>query len=160
MNGCVQLFTSRPNPEMVALAPIPRIVLLEPTLTMPEPEMVPWICTMRGVLSPTAATSAAKVLTSAVAPPAPPLVPLRPSLFKAAKPLTPAVLPGVPPLLELELEVELLDELVLELEVELELVLELEEPDPVAAYEQYRGVATLVAGNNEAVQVIGPVRVA
>jgi hypothetical protein len=70
-------------------------------------------------------------------------------LFKAAKPLTPAVLPGVPPELELELE-----------EVELELVLELEEPDPVGAYEQYRGVATLVAGNNEAVQVMGPVRVA
>jgi hypothetical protein len=119
--------------------------------------MVPKICTTRGVLSPTALASAANVLTETDGPPEPPLVPLRPSRFKAAKPLTPAALPGVPPLLELELEVELLDEL--ELEVELLEVLELE-PDPVAAYEQYRGVATLVAGNNEAVQVMGPVRVA
>ena len=37
-------------------------------------------------------------------------------------------------------------------------VLELDEP--VGPYEQYRGVPTLVAGNNEAEQLSGPVSVA
>jgi hypothetical protein len=38
--------------------------------------------------------------------------------------------------------------------------LELEEPEPTAPYEQYRGVPTLMAGNSEAEQLIGPVSVA
>jgi hypothetical protein len=58
-----------------------------------------------------------------------------------------------PPLLD----VELLLELVLELLVEVEL---LELDDAVPPYEQYRGLATLVEGNREAEQVIGPVRFA
>jgi len=62
-----------------------------------------------------------------------------------------------PPLLvELELVLELL---VLELLVlDVEPLLELD--DPLAPYEQYRGLATLVEGNREAEQVIGPVKVA
>jgi hypothetical protein len=63
-----------------------------------------------------------------------------------------------PPLLELELELlelELDEEL-----LELELLLDDELDDPVFEYEQYRGLPTLVAGNNDAWQVIGPVRVA
>ena len=65
--------------------------------------------------------------------------------------VAPVMLP--PPLLLLELLLEL------ELELdELELLLELD--DPVAPYEQYRGVPTLVDGNREAEQVIGPVNVA
>jgi hypothetical protein len=67
------------------------------------------------------------------------------------------VAPMIPPpplLLELLLELEL-DE---ELDEELELLLELD--DPVGPYEQYRGLPTLVDGNSEAEQAIGPVRVA
>jgi hypothetical protein len=69
------------------------------------------------------------------------------------------VMPPPPLLLEEELvELELvLELLVLELEVELE---ELELDEPPAPYEQYRGLPTLLAGNREAEQVIGPVRVA
>jgi hypothetical protein len=57
------------------------------------------------------------------------------------------------------------DELVLELEVELELVelvelLVLELDEPVFEYEQYRGLSTLIDGNSEPEQVIGPVSVA
>jgi len=37
---------------------------------------------------------------------------------------------------------------------------ELELEEPAAPYEQYRGVATLIAGNSEPEQVIGPVSVA
>jgi hypothetical protein len=33
-------------------------------------------------------------------------------------------------------------------------------PESVGPYEQYRGVPTSIAGNNEAAQLIGPVRVA
>ena|SRR5690349_16850024 len=59
-----------------------------------------------------------------------------------------------PPLLEDEL-----------LELELELVLLLDEElllelDAVPPYEQYRGLPTLVDGNKDAEQVIGPVRFA
>jgi hypothetical protein len=134
---------------------------------MPDPLIVPWIWTMRGVPSATALTRAANELTSTVDPPAPPFVPLRPSRFSAAKPLTPCALPGVPPLelelelvLELEVELELvLLELVLELDVELLDVDELDEP-PAGPYEQYRGVPTLMDGNSEAEQLIGPVSVA
>ena len=60
-----------------------------------------------------------------------------------------------PPPLELLLELELLeldDEELLELEDELE--------DPEFEYEQYRGLPTLIDGNNEPWQVIGPVSVA
>jgi hypothetical protein len=71
-------------------------------------------------------------------------------------PVDEQVAPVMPPLPLLLLL--LLDEL-LELELdELELLLELDEP--VGPYEQYRGVPTLVEGNNEAEQVIGPVNVA
>lgn len=52
-----------------------------------------------------------------------------------------------PPLL---LDEELLDEELLELELD----------DPVGPYEQYRGFPTLIDGNSEAEQVIGPVNVA
>jgi hypothetical protein len=62
------------------------------------------------------------------------------------------VMPPPPLLLLLEL---LLLELLLELELEL---LELDEP--VAPYEQYRGLPTPIAGNREAEQVSGPVNVA
>jgi hypothetical protein len=72
-------------------------------------------------------------------------------------------LPGVPPLeleLELEVELELVLELVLELEVELlDVELELDDP-PAAPKEQYRGVPTLIEGNSDAVQLMGPVNVA
>jgi hypothetical protein len=70
--------------------------------------------------------------------------------------VAPVMLP--PPLLLLDEE---LLELVLLLDVELLLVLlELELEEPVPPYEQYRGLPTLVDGNSEAEQVIGPVRVA
>jgi hypothetical protein len=107
---------------------------------MPEPEIVPKICTTRGELSPTAETSCANVLTETLGPPAPPFVPFRPSRFSAAKPLTPCALPGVPPLeleleLVLELDVELLDVELLDVELlEVELLdVELELDDPPAA---------------------------
>ena len=66
----------------------------------------------------------------------------------------------LPPPLELLLDEDEL--LVLELDVELELVelLVLELDEPVPAYEQYRGLPTLVDGNSDAEQVIGPVSVA
>ncbi|HYJ42238.1 MAG TPA: hypothetical protein VEW08_15705 [Steroidobacteraceae bacterium] len=63
-----------------------------------------------------------------------------------------------PPLLEDELVEDELVELELVLLLDVELLLELD--DPVPPYEQYRGLPTLIDGNREAEQVIGPVRVA
>jgi hypothetical protein len=54
----------------------------------------------------------------------------------------------------------LLDEELLELLLDEELLLLLELDEPVPPYEQYRGLPTLVDGNSEAEQVIGPVSVA
>jgi hypothetical protein len=71
--------------------------------------------------------------------------------------VAPVMLP--PPLLvEDELVEDELVELELVLLLDVELLLELD--DPVPPYEQYRGLPTLVDGNSEAEQVIGPVRVA
>ena len=72
-------------------------------------------------------------------------------------PLDEQVAPVMPPPPLLLLEDELLEVELLELEVELLLELELE---PVPPYEQYRGEPTLIDGNREAEQVIGPVNVA
>lgn len=109
------------------------MVLLEPTFTIfgLEPEIVPDTCTMRGVLSPTAATSCAKVVTVTVWPPTPPLVPLRPALFSVAKPIRPGALPPDEvelPVPELDDEELVLDEL-LEEELEEEELEELDEDD-------------------------------
>ena len=71
------------------------------------------------------------------------------------------VAPVMPPDDELLLEDVLLDDVELdevdELDVD-ELELELEDPEP--PYEQYRGLPTLIDGNSEPWQVIGPVSVA
>ena len=67
--------------------------------------------------------------------------------------------PVIPPPPELELELLLLELLELELEL-LELELELELDEPEFEYEQYLGLPTLLAGNSEPEQVIGPVRLA
>ena len=62
-----------------------------------------------------------------------------------------------PPLLLVDDELVELELVLLVLVLDVEL---LELDVPPAPYEQYRGLATLVAGNREAEQVIGPVRVA
>lgn len=60
----------RPIPTSLPLRPI--IDLLEPTMTLAAPVMVPETTTIRGVVSATALVSAANVLTVTVEPPFPP----------------------------------------------------------------------------------------
>src|SRR5687768_11360806 len=71
---------------MVALVPIPRIVLLGRTPCLLVMLMVPWTWMIIGPTVSMAASSSAVVSTTTVGPPTPPVVPFWPSAFTPAKP--------------------------------------------------------------------------
>jgi hypothetical protein len=74
MMTLLALETFRPHPAMVA-PELPRMVLSEPTVIIPEQEIVPEMRTTRAVVPETALDRAEELVTVVVAADPPPVVP-------------------------------------------------------------------------------------